>query len=61
MKASHLSVTHVRYTQKNFKKFLHFQKNESILQSKTSREKMNPALMSNNTWTYPKLGLLISE
>ena len=58
-RASHLRVTHVHISQKHFRKFLPFQKIVIILESNASRVIMITALTSNNTWTYPKLGLLI--
>ena len=49
------------FFKKTFHEILTFQKNVNIFQSKASRDKMNTALTSTNTLTYPKVGFLISE
>ena len=53
---SHLRGNHVRFTQKHIMKFLPFQKNVIILQSKASREKMNTALTLNVLGHIPNCG-----
>ena len=58
---SQFRVTHVRFSQKDFMKFLSFQKNVIIFHCKASREKMSTALTLKRTLTYSKLGLFISE
>ena len=60
-RASHFRVTHMHFSQKHFLKFLPFRIEVSILQCKTSREKMNTSLTLNITVTYPKQGVLIWE
>ena len=61
IRASHFKVTYVGFSHKHIMKFLPFQMNVIIFQSKASTAKMNIALTLNRTLTYSKLGLLISE
>ena len=53
-RASHFRVAHVCFSQKYLMKFLPFQMNVIIFQYNASTQKMNTAVTSNNSVTYPE-------
>ena len=60
-KADIFSETHVHFSGKHIMKYLRFQKNVIIFQSKASPEKSKTVLTSNYTLTYHKQRLIFAE